>query len=106
MSIDQLKTKIVTLFKEKEKTEKEIEKLQNKLVQQLCPKDKQECEPAYCTFRMTETCPFLKEWYKVLKEAQVPEETKYNLFIDFVEKIAKDKGISQKRKSRQSKRQR
>lgn len=91
---EQMKNEIVTLFKEREKIEKKIEKLQNQLVQQLCPKEKQECEPAYCTFRLTETCPFLKEWYKILEQANIPKDTKYDLFIDFVEKILKDKGVS------------
>jgi len=91
---EHLKEKIATLFKEKENIEKEIEKLQNQLVQQLCPKEKQECEPAYCTFRITETCPFLKEWHMILEEAHVPKDTKYDLFIDFIEKTLKDKGVS------------
>jgi len=93
---EQLRRKIITLFREKENIEKEIEKLQNQLVQQLCPKEKQECEPEYCTFRITDTCPFLKEWRKILEEAQVPKDTKYDLFIDFVEKILKDKGVSER----------
>jgi len=65
---EQLKKKIVTFLKEKRKIEKQIEKLQNQLVQQLCPKRKQECEPAYCTFRVTATCPFLKKWHEILDE--------------------------------------
>lgn len=69
---EETRRKIVTLLKEKENKEKEIEKLQNQLVQQLCPKEKQECEPAYCILRITETCPFIKEWEKILEEAQVP----------------------------------
>jgi len=66
----QLRRKIVALFKEKKNIEREIEKLQNQLVQQLCPKEKQVCEPEYCTFRITNTCPFLEEWRKILKEAR------------------------------------
>lgn len=65
---EQLKRKIVTLLQKKRNMEKEIEKFQNQLVQQLCPKEKEECEPAYCTFRMTDTCPFLKKWHKILEE--------------------------------------
>jgi len=87
------KRQIVTLFKEKERIEKEIEKLQNQLVQQLCPKEKQECEPAYCVFRMTGTCPFLREWQGILEEAQVPTETKYDLFLEFIQKTLEGKDV-------------
>lgn len=73
MEKEQMKKKIVTLFQRKRKIEEEIKNLQNRLVKQLCPKRKQECEPAYCTFRITDTCPFLKEWSNILKEGQVEE---------------------------------
>lgn len=89
-----MKNRIVTLFKEKENLGREIEKLQNQLVQQLCLKRKQKCEPAYCTFRLTDTCPFLKEWYKILEEAHIPKDTKYDIFIDFIEKISKGKNVT------------
>jgi hypothetical protein len=49
--------------------ERKIERLQNQLVQALCPKGKEECEPAYCMFRITDTCPFLREWNNILEEA-------------------------------------
>lgn len=96
MTEGQPKKRIVSLFRKKQDIEKEIKKLQNQLVQQLCPKHKQECEPEYCTFRITDTCLFLKEWRKILEEAQVPKETKYDLFINFVEKVLEDKGVSEK----------
>jgi hypothetical protein len=60
-----LEEKLATLFKEKEKIDKEIDKLEKQLTKQLCPKGKKECEPAYCTFRITNTCPFLKKWRKI-----------------------------------------
>ena len=70
MNKGQLRKKIIALSKQqkKENTEKEIEKLQNKLVQKLCPKGKKECEPAYCILRMTNSCPFLDEWRSIEKE--------------------------------------
>jgi hypothetical protein len=38
------------------KTEHELEKLERKLVERLCPKGyKKECDPAYCIFRYTDT---------------------------------------------------
>lgn len=65
-----LKEKIIALFKKKKEIEKEIEKLRDNLVKQLCPKHKHECEPAYCIFRITNTCPFLKIWREILKESE------------------------------------
>lgn len=84
--------RIASLFKEKENIEKEIEKLQNELVQKLCPKGKKECEPTYCVFRLTDSCLslILEKWHKILKEANVPKDTKHDLFIDFIEKKMKD----------------
>lgn len=96
MDIEQLRRRVITLFKKREKIEEEIQKIQNQLVQQLCPKEKQECEPAYCTFRITDTCPFLKEWSEILEEGQVPKDTRYDNFIDFIEKISSNKGILKK----------
>lgn len=93
MTDGELRKRVVSLFNKREGIEKEIEKLQNQLVQQLCPKEKQECEPEYCMFRLTDTCPFVKEWRKILEEAQVPKDTKYDLFIDFVEKVLEDKEV-------------
>jgi len=92
---EKTRKKIITLFKEKKKLEKEVERLQNLLVQQMCPKGKKECEPAYCTFRLTDTCPFLDEWHKILEEAQVPKDTKYDIFINFIEKISKEEKVAE-----------
>jgi len=98
MNEEQIKKEIISLFKEKQKIEKKIETLQNKLVQQLCPKGKQECEPEYCVFRLADTCPFLKKWREILEEAGVPKETGYDLLIDFLEKILKDKSLFERKK--------
>jgi len=65
---EQLKKKLATLLKEKRNIERRIAELQNQFVQQLCPKEKRECEPAYCMYRMTDTCPFLKKWREILAE--------------------------------------
>lgn len=97
MDKEHIKERVITLFKEKKKIEDEIQKLQNQLVQQLCPKKKQECEPAYCTFRITNTCPFLEEWRKILEEGQVPKDTRYDNFIEFVERISANKNISKRK---------
>ncbi len=50
LSDEQITVRIASLLKEKENIEKEFEKLQNELLQKLCPKEKKECEPTYCIF--------------------------------------------------------
>lgn len=94
MNKEQIRKKVIALYKEEDNIEKEIKKLQNELVEQLCPKEKKECEPEYCVFRLSDACPFLKVWRELLEEANVPKDTKYDLFIDFIEKISKNKGLS------------
>ncbi len=96
MDKEQIIKKATSLFKEKANIDKEIEELQNQLVKELCPKEKQECEPEYCMLRITDTCPFLKEWRSILEEAQAPEDDKYDLFIEFIEKISEDKSVIHK----------
>lgn len=65
--MDEIQRKIVVLLKERKRIEKEIERLQNQLVKKYCLKKKKECEPAYCTFRITDTCPFLTKWRRILE---------------------------------------
>jgi hypothetical protein len=55
------------IAKKEKETERELNKLERELVKELCPKGKKECEPAYCTFRITDTCPFLKKWREISK---------------------------------------
>jgi hypothetical protein len=59
------KEKLRLLLKERKRIDEDIAKLEKELVKELCPKGKLACEPAYCTFRYTDTCPFLKEWRSV-----------------------------------------
>ena len=96
MATKQLEKQIVSLYNKRKTIDEEIKKLQNQLVQELCPKEKQECEPEYCTFRLTDTCPFIKEWRKILEEARVPENTVPDLLFSFVEKLFREKGLSEK----------
>ena len=70
MNEDRPEKKLHKLLKEKKEKEIEIEKLERQLTKELCPKGKQECEPAYCTFQITDTCPFLKKWRKISKESR------------------------------------
>ena len=67
----EVKREIITLLKEKENKENQIMNLQNQIVQDLCPKKKKECEPAYCAFRITVTCPFIQEWRVLLEDTQI-----------------------------------
>jgi len=94
VSKEQIKENVIALFKQKISIEKEIEKLRNKLVQQLCPKGKEECEPEYCVFRLANTCPFLKVWWKIQKDAGVPKDVGLEVLVDFIEKMLEDKGIT------------
>lgn len=64
MDKEDLRKKRTTISRKEKETERELSKLERQLVKKLCPKGKKECEPAYCTFRYTNTCPFLKEWRK------------------------------------------
>jgi len=59
------------------------------MVKELCPKGKEQCDPAYCTLRITNTCPFIREWSEILDSANISEDTKYELFIEFVDKVSK-----------------
>jgi hypothetical protein len=63
-----LKKKRAKIAKDEGKTERELKRLERELVKELCPKGyKRECEPAYCIFRYTDTCPFLKKWREISK---------------------------------------
>ncbi len=68
MNEKELEKQLVALLREKKKIEGRIDKLERELVRELCLKGKTECEPAYCTFRLTSTCPFIKKWSKILDE--------------------------------------
>lgn len=95
MTTGKLEKQIVSLFLKRKDIDKKIEELQNQLVQKLCPKEKKECEPEYCTFRLTDTCDFLREWRKILQEADVPESEIPEILFSFVEKLLKEKGVSE-----------
>lgn len=94
MDKEQITQKVASLFKQKNKLDEEIQRLQNELVQKLCPKGKSVCEPAYCMLRLTDSCPFIGEWTKILEKAGVPKDNKYDTFIEFVEKISEKKGVA------------
>lgn len=69
MEKENLKKKRTAISRKEKETERELNKLERQLVKELCPKGKKECEPAYCTFRYTNTCPFLKEWRRLSKNS-------------------------------------
>jgi hypothetical protein len=62
---ESLKKKRAAIAKKEKDAERELNTLERQLVKKLCPKGKKECEPAYCTFRYTDTCPFLKKWREI-----------------------------------------
>jgi hypothetical protein len=65
-----LKKRRKEITKQEKKTDREMKRLERELVKQLCPKGyKKECEPAYCIFRYTDTCPFLKKWREISKDS-------------------------------------
>ena len=46
-----------------------LEKVQVELFNKYCLKDyKEDCEPAYCIFRITKECKFIEEWSKIKDE--------------------------------------
>ena len=63
---EELIKKVKDLSEKKEEIEIELKKIENTLVKNLCPKNKEECEPAFCSFRCTDTCPFIIEWKNLL----------------------------------------
>jgi len=64
-----MRKKRIAISSKEKKTERELNKLERELVKKLCPKGyKKECEPAYCIFRYTDTCPFLKKWREITKD--------------------------------------
>ena len=45
-----------------------VERLNHEIFRELCEKSyKDECDPAYCTPRYTDTCRYLKVWREVKK---------------------------------------
>jgi len=90
----QIIKKVADLFQQKHNLEEEIQRLQNELVRRLCPKEKTECEPTYCMFRLTNSCPFIKRWTNILENAGVAKDNKYDTFIEFVEKVSEKKGVA------------
>ena len=68
MNKGKLKKRHTNIANKEKKTERELKRLEMELVKKLCPKGyKRECEPAYCIFRYTGTCPFLKKWREISK---------------------------------------
>lgn len=64
MERKELRKKLLSLKKNRQAIDREISKLEKQLTKELCPKGKVFCEPAYCLFQISDSCPFLKEWRK------------------------------------------
>lgn len=67
MDKEDLRKRRSSIAKKERATEQALNRLERQLVKELCPKGKKECEPAYCTFRITNTCPFLEKWRTISK---------------------------------------
>ena len=66
--IESIKKRLADELNHRRKIGNQISKLENELVKILCPKGKEICEPAYCTFRITDTCPYIKTSREVREE--------------------------------------
>ncbi len=62
MGDEELEKQLAKAAKSRHSSRSEIKRLEKEYAVLLCPKGKEECEPAYCTFRITDTCPFLDKW--------------------------------------------
>ena len=67
VEIEKLGSQLQTLCKDKSSNEESIHNIERKLTVLLCPKGKNECEPAYCIFRITDNCEFLTKWRSFCK---------------------------------------
>jgi len=64
----ELEKQLAKASKSRNSSSSEIKKIERLYAIRFCPKGKEECEPAYCTFQITNTCPFLKEWRSLAKK--------------------------------------
>jgi hypothetical protein len=65
---EELEKQIAKAAKSKRSGSSEIKRMEKLYTVLLCPKCKAECEPAYCTFQITNTCPFLAKWRSLSKK--------------------------------------
>jgi hypothetical protein len=65
---DELERQIAEAAKSQRLGSTEIRRLEKLCASLLCPKGKPECEPVYCTFQITNTCPFLDKWRSLSKK--------------------------------------
>jgi len=70
-SAAELEKQLEEAYKLRQLSEEKIIEIEHALTKLLCPKGKAECDPAYCTFQITDSCEFLKKWRSLV--------TKYNL---------------------------
>ena len=70
MKEHKLNTQFQHMYAKKRDIEKELEELKLKLFKNLCPKGyKDECEPAYCIFRITNSCDYVKFLTRVQRQS-------------------------------------
>jgi capsule polysaccharide export protein KpsE/RkpR len=64
----ELEKQLANALKSQESYRLEIERIKKVYTVLLCPKEKSECEPAYCMFQITDKCPFLDKWSFLVKK--------------------------------------
>jgi hypothetical protein len=65
---NELELQLAKALESRESCQAEIKRIEKIYTTLLCPKGKSICEPAYCTFQITGTCPFLDKWRSIAKK--------------------------------------
>lgn len=60
VELAKLEKQLEALCENKRQNQELINDVEKRLTSLLCPKGKNECDPAYCTFRTNDNCEFLK----------------------------------------------
>jgi hypothetical protein len=65
IELEKLESELQDLNKNRTNNQEAIKSIEKRMTILLCPKGKNECEPAYCVFRMTNNCDFLSKWRSI-----------------------------------------
>ncbi|AMM40845.1 hypothetical protein HS1_001041 [Candidatus Desulfofervidus auxilii] len=69
--IEEIVNELKQALKVRNEDEKVVKGLEHRLFKLLCPKHYlDECEPAYCVFRITDSCEYIKILRKLNKEIE------------------------------------
>ena len=67
MNEEELDKQAAKAFNSQKANQAEIKRLEIEYTKLLCPKGKKECEPAYCSLRISNECPFIIKWRSISK---------------------------------------